>query len=114
MRMKPETVEAAFARFCEGSDPAAMAEVFDRTAAELLPLARRLTHGRAEADDLIQETFLAAIEHRASFDPARSLMPWLIGILVRQASAARRRARREVDPDRLETRSQAGPDADVQ
>ncbi|MEO6710353.1 MAG: sigma-70 family RNA polymerase sigma factor [Planctomycetota bacterium] len=112
--MKPDSVEAAFARFCEGCDPADMAEVFDRSAGELLPLARRLTHGRGEADDLIQETFLAAIEHRESFDPARPLMPWLIGILVRQASAARRRARREVDPVRLDSRSQSAPDDDVQ
>ncbi|HTF91029.1 MAG TPA: sigma-70 family RNA polymerase sigma factor [Planctomycetota bacterium] len=112
--MKPDSVEAAFARFCEGCDPADMAEVFDRSAGELLPLARRLTHGRGEADDLIQETFLAAIEHRESYDPARPLMPWLIGILVRQASAARRRSRREVDPERLDSRNQTAPDDDVQ
>ncbi len=81
--MKPRTIENAFAEFCERCDPAAMAEVFDKAAPELLPLARRLTRGRIEADDLIQETFLAAIEHRESFDPARTLMPWLVGILVR-------------------------------
>lgn len=112
--MNHESVESAFARFCEECDPAAMAEVFDRTAGELLPLARRLTRGRVEADDLIQETFLAAIENRASFDPARALMPWLVGILVRQASAARRRARRELDPVRFDSKSQPSPDSDAE
>jgi len=107
--MSPQPLEAAFARFCETLDPAAMAEVFDRAAVELRPLARRLTRGRVEADDLIQETFLAAIEHRASFDHSRPLMPWLVGILVRQASSARRRARRELDPERLESRSTSTP-----
>jgi RNA polymerase sigma-70 factor (ECF subfamily) len=112
--MSPESIEAAFARFCERCDPAAMAEVFDRTAPELRPLARRLTRGRIEADDLIQETFLAAIENRASFDVSRPLMPWLVGILVRQASAARRRARREVDPARFELKLQSAPDEDAE
>ncbi|HUR27445.1 MAG TPA: sigma-70 family RNA polymerase sigma factor, partial [Planctomycetota bacterium] len=112
--METETVEAAFARFCESCDPRAMAEVFDRTAVELRPLARRLTRGSTEADDLVQETFLAAIENRASFDPARQLMPWLVGILVRQASAARRRARREIDPARVDAKSQPTPDLDVE
>ncbi len=112
--MKPRTIEAAFAEFCERCDPAAMAEVFDRAAPELLPLARRLTRGRSEADDLIQETFLAAIEHRESFDASRTLMPWLVGILVRQASSARRRSQRDIDPGRMASRSQSGPDEDAE
>ncbi len=112
--MPPRTIEAAFAEFCERCDPAAMAEVFDRAAPELLPLARRLTRGRIEAEDLIQETFLAAIEHRESFDAARTLMPWLVGILVRQASSARRRAQRDIDPGRIETRSPSAPDEEAE
>jgi DNA-directed RNA polymerase specialized sigma24 family protein len=34
----------------------------------------------------VQATFLAAIERAGSFDARRRLMPWLLGILARQAS----------------------------
>jgi hypothetical protein len=41
-------LEAAFVRFCDSLEPSAMAEVFDRAAGELRPLASRLT-GRPPA-----------------------------------------------------------------
>jgi RNA polymerase sigma factor (sigma-70 family) len=112
--MEPESpspraeAEASFARFRARGEPEDLARVFDLTVDELRPVARRLARGASAADDLIQETFLAAIEGRESYDPARPLMPWLVGILVRQASAARRRARREPDPARLAVRESAG------
>ncbi len=112
--MEPLTLEQQFARFCDAGDPLAMAEVFDRAAPELLSLARRLTPGGIAAEDLIQETFLAAIEHRESFDRSRLLLPWLVGILVRQAGSARRRARRALDPGRVVATQEAPPEADAE
>lgn len=92
--------EAAFAEFRRSGSPRAMAEVFDRTAAELLLCARRFARDAAAAEDLVQQTFLRAIERAATFTPERQLMPWLTAILANEARMELRR-RRTPDPDRL-------------
>jgi RNA polymerase sigma-70 factor (ECF subfamily) len=81
-----------FERFRRQGDAAALAEVYDRTAAELLRVALHMSRSPAEAEDLVQSTFLAAIESAASYDGQRPLRPWLAGILANQA---RRRQRAE-------------------
>lgn len=91
----------AFLRFRSDGDPAALGEVFDRTAPKLLLLAAHLTPAGIEAQDLLQGTFVVAIESAADFDPEQAVLPWLTGILTNQARAAGRKARRIPDPDRL-------------
>jgi len=97
----PGHCERLFERYRSRGDAAALGALFDRTAPELAALAARLAPSRAEAQDLLQATFLAAMESAASFEPGRRLMPWLVGILVKEARLARRRAGRAVDPERL-------------
>src|SRR5712671_5949589 len=92
--------EAAFAEFRRTGSPRAMAEVFDRTATGLLLFARRFARDAAAAEDLVQQTFLRAIERAATFAPDRQLMPWLTTILANEARMELRR-RRMPDPDRL-------------
>lgn len=108
--METHSLEERFERFRRDGDARALAEVFDETASELLRLARHFAR-RGEAEDLVQATFLLAIEKRASFDASRPLMPWLTGILVRQAASARRTDGRELDPARLDERANPGPHA---
>jgi RNA polymerase sigma-70 factor (ECF subfamily) len=84
-------IEELFARFRDLGDVAALGEVFDATAPDLLRVARRITRDRGESEDVLQSTFLAAIEGAHGFDRHRELRPWLVGILVRQAGLARRR-----------------------
>ena len=43
--------------------------------------ALRLTHNRAEADDLVQETWLRALQHFDQFDPGSNCRAWLVTIL---------------------------------
>lgn len=95
------TVDAAFARFQAKGEAAALAIVFDRTAPELLRLARHLATAPSEADDLVQATFVTAIEAAATHERGRPVLPWLTGILANHARAHRRRARRDPDPSRL-------------
>ena len=64
-------------------------------------VALHLVGDAATADDLVQSTFLAAIEAASSFDAERDVVPWLIGILRNQALMAQRRQRRRPDPQRL-------------
>jgi RNA polymerase sigma factor (sigma-70 family) len=105
-----DRLEPLFDRFREAGDAGALAEVFDALAPDLLRLARHLVRDRGEAEDLVQATFLAAIERRASFDASRALKPWLAGILVREAARVRRARSRELDPRRLDSRDVAAPE----
>src|SRR5262245_7947514 len=91
-----DTVEQLFARFSSQGDVDALSEVFDRTAPALLRLSVQICGREAEAEDLLQATFLVAIEKARSFDPTRSLTAWLVGILQKQGKTLRRRFRREV------------------
>src|SRR5688572_16856687 len=70
-----------------------------RELAGLRALARSLVHGDADADDLLQETAIAAIEHPP--DEARPVRPWLATVLLNRwrmdrRSRSRRLAREEV------------------
>lgn len=99
--------EAAYERFRRTRGPLAMAEVFDLTAPELLSFARRFARGAAAAEDLVQQTFVRAIERAEQFDPARRLLPWLMAILANEARMERRRA--EPDPARVAVRAAEEP-----
>jgi DNA-directed RNA polymerase specialized sigma24 family protein len=57
-----DAVEELFERWRQRGDVAALAGVFDRTAPEIWRVARHLCGNRSEADDLLQATFLAAME----------------------------------------------------
>jgi RNA polymerase sigma-70 factor, ECF subfamily len=103
--------EAAYARFRQTRSPQAMAEVFDRIATELLLFARRFAGGAAQAEDLVQQTFVRLIEHAERFDPARRLLPWSMAILANEARQLRRRG--EPDGDRLTVREVPEPPAEA-
>ncbi|HTF88126.1 MAG TPA: sigma-70 family RNA polymerase sigma factor, partial [Planctomycetota bacterium] len=62
----------------------------------------------APAEDLLQATYLSAIESKERFDATQRVLPWLVGILANHAREARRRNRRAIDPERL--RSEIAPD----
>src|SRR5262245_46162988 len=99
-----------FDRFRQRGDVRALGEVFDATAAELLRVASSLVRDANEADDLLQQTFLTAIERRERYDGARRLLPWLLGILVQHAREERRRRARTLEPARLARPEPARPE----
>lgn len=88
--MDSPDLESLFDRYRREHDLAAIGRVFDVTAPELLLLARHLAPRGHDARDLLQETFLAAIESAVSFDPSRPLRAWLFGILLNRARRRRR------------------------
>ncbi len=97
-----KNLEQRFQRFCRTGDTRALADVFDATAAVLGRVAGHLSPNQAAAEDLLQETFVAAIESAGRFDPERPLMPWLLGLMSHQARRARRQDLRRPDTSRLE------------
>lgn len=98
---EPNDDEALFLRFRREGDPGALALVFDRTAPELLRIARHVAANPQESEDLLQATFLTALEKADRFEEGRRLRPWLVGILVRHAHAARRRGSRSLEVERV-------------
>jgi RNA polymerase sigma-70 factor, ECF subfamily len=61
---------------------------------ELLRVATRLAHARAEAEDLVQETFLQAWRSFDSFTPGTNCRAWLYRILFLVSRSGGRKARR--------------------
>ncbi len=102
MRPFSTPVERSFLRFRERGDASALAAVFDATAPALHRIAMHLVPDAAEAEDLVQATFVTAIERAERFDGERPLLPWLVGVLGHHARNARRRARRAVASEVVE------------
>ena len=70
----------------------AIAELVTRCGTMLHAVVLRLTHNRADADDVVQEAFLSAYKHWSEFRGESQPCTWLHSIAVR---AALRRGRRE-------------------
>lgn len=87
-------------RYRDRRDVAALGRLFDATSADLLRLARHLCGDAAEAEDLVQATFLALLEHPERYDGRGSARAWMAGILTKEAQAFGRRAARRPDPER--------------
>lgn len=90
-----DEARAAFVRYRASGDPAALAQVFDLVAQELLLVACHVASHEQAPEDLLQETFLTAIARADRYDAALPLEPWLIGILVNVTRGDRRRRQRE-------------------
>jgi RNA polymerase sigma factor (sigma-70 family) len=107
--MRDRSLDSLFDRFRRRGDVAALATIFDRTAPEILRVAMSLVRDASEADDLLQETYLTAIERAPHYDASGRLQAWLVGILVHHAREQRRRRTRAIDPARLDVRPPSDP-----
>jgi len=106
-----------FRRFQEKRDPRMLAKVFDWTAPELLRVAGHLANGDRElVEEVLQATFLTAIEDADRYDPSRDVRPWLLGILANHVRKERRRKLKQRGQDATEAMLQASdsPVADAQ
>ena len=88
------TVEQSFLSHREHGDVRALGAVFDAVAQELVLVAAHIAPTGVDAEDLVQATFVEAMEHAARWDATRPLVPWLIGILGNQVRRERRRLQR--------------------
>ena len=97
-RDRAAELDRAFRRYCADGTEEDLARVFVVVAASLRREAVAILRDEAAADDLVQSTFVAAIERRADFDPARGgAYAWLRGLLRNRARHAIRARRREAD-----------------
>ena len=79
-----------FQRFRDHGDTAALGELFDVVSTDLFRVALYVATNPSDAEDLVQATFLTAIESASGFDASRPLQPWLTGILTNHARRRRR------------------------
>ncbi len=95
--------EHELVRRCRDGSEAAYAELVRQHRPRLYSLAFRLAGDRETAEDVVQETFLAAFRQIDRFEPKPSLAPWLNTITVRIAkrAASRSRSRPSASLDRL-------------
>lgn len=79
-------------------DAAAFGDLAGRYMNDVYRLARSMGYPRGEAEDLMQDTFLAAFEGIGRYERRASFKTWLLAILFRQAGRARRyQALRKMD-----------------
>lgn len=77
------------AQAAEG-DLDAFGRLFTRYARDVYRLALSLGHRKADAEDLMQDTFVAAMEGVGRFEGRSSVRTWLTSILIRQSGRRRR------------------------
>lgn len=77
-------------RKARDGDETAYHEMVDRYADDLYRLAFSLVGNAADAEDVLQETFLGAFRHVRKFQERASVRTWLSRILVKQAGRCHR------------------------
>lgn len=79
------TLEAIVNRLAQG-DPKALVTLFDLTAPRLIALAQRIVGDRAEAEDVVQESFERIWHEAPSFDRSRgTAITWLFTVTRNRA-----------------------------
>jgi RNA polymerase sigma-70 factor (ECF subfamily) len=76
-----------------GGDDGAFHALVDRHAPQLFRVARSMSRTREDAEDLLQDTFVAAHRGLRNFAGRSSLKTWLLTILTRKAATAWQRSR---------------------
>lgn len=79
-------------------------------------MARRIMHDPDDADDLVQDAFLRALDRIGTFDVARAFGPWFTRLLVNLGLDQRRKQKvRRTEPQDPESfAGGASPDRDVE
>jgi RNA polymerase sigma factor (sigma-70 family) len=101
------------------NDQAAFAELYKRTSSKLFGVCLRMLRDRAEAEDVLQETYTTVWRRAASFDATRaSAITWLVTLSRNKAIDRLRQHREELldDPKNLDVAvdEQPTPAADAE
>ena len=104
----PAADERALVARVQAGDGAAFDELVRRHVRRAFSIAYRLLENRADAEDLVQDAFLAALEGIDGFELGRPFGPWLCRIVVNRGLNARQaRSLRRTDavPDGVAART---------
>jgi len=85
-----DALDARLVERVRRGDAAAFDELVTRHARRAFAVAYRVMGQREDAEDLVQEAFLAALERIDTFQAGRAFAPWLYRILVNRGLNARK------------------------
>jgi RNA polymerase sigma-70 factor (ECF subfamily) len=92
--------DAALVRRVREGDTAAFDEIVKAYMRQVFQVAYRVVGHREDAEDLVQDCFLAAYQYLDSYDIDRPFGPWITRIVLnRGANLRRSRARRATEPE---------------
>ena len=92
--------DAALVRRVREGDVAAFDEIVKSYMRQVFQVAYRVVGHREDAEDLVQDCFLAAYQYLDSYDIDRPFGPWITRIVLnRGANLRRSRARRATEPE---------------
>jgi RNA polymerase sigma factor (sigma-70 family) len=112
----PTVDDAELARRIANRDEAAFESVMRRYNGALYRVARAILKNTADAEDVLQESYLSAYRHIADFRADAKLSTWLTRIVVNQALARRRsryRSRIVVPYSQLHADERIDPEAEA-
>lgn len=107
--------EAELIRRLAAGDPVAFRGLYRDHAGDVFRLASRFVYSETEAEEVVQEVFIAAFRYVGAFRGHARLKTWLYRITVNRALKRRRwwRRRREVGPDQIPSRQAPEPGAEA-
>ena len=95
--------ERDLVRRVQGGDTEAFDALVGKYVRRARVIANRLMQNRADADDLVQDAFLRALERIDGFDPDRPFGPWFFRVLVNAGlDTLRRLQRRTTDAEPMD------------
>ncbi|HEY5802652.1 MAG TPA: RNA polymerase sigma factor [Lysobacter sp.] len=100
--------DSALAALVQCGDRDAFRQITQRCNRRMFRMARGLTGNDAEAEDVVQEAYLHAFEHIATFRGESSLMTWLTRIVLNGAHSRLRQRRVTVELDQVEALQNTG------
>src|SRR5512133_1409962 len=80
-----------------GGIPSGFSGLYDKYKNRVFGFLMRMTGDREIAEDLLQETFLAALRNADQFDRSRSFLSWLFGIAHKRTIGFFRHAKVETE-----------------
>ncbi|MES2176996.1 MAG: sigma-70 family RNA polymerase sigma factor [Gemmatimonadota bacterium] len=99
-RLAARLRDSALVARVRGGDRSAFDGLVHAYMRQAFQLAYRVVGHREDAEDLVQEAFLAAYQYLDTYDAARPFGPWLMRIVLnRGANLRRSRKRRETEPE---------------
>ena len=92
--------DSALVRRVRDGDTAAFDELVKAYMRPVFQVAYRMVGHREDAEDLVQDCFIAAYQYLDSFDDERPFGPWITRIVInRGANLRRARSRRATEPE---------------
>ena len=109
--------DGALLRRAKKGDEAACRELLDRHGGRLMGVVQKAHRDLDQTEDIVQETFVRAIQEADRLRSDGALFPWLVRIALNVAVDLRRRTQRETVTDQLPemcTSVEAGADHHIQ